>query len=156
MINISDEYYLKVAVNEAKKAYLNQEIPVGAVLVDNFTHEVIAKSYNKKEKNHDVTSHAEINVIRKASKTIKNWRLDNCTLYVTLEPCSMCMSAILQSRISRVVYILNEENTGACVSKIDLTKVYPSKTTIFKADDKYNYKDLLEHFFKNKRIDDQD
>lgn len=151
MKTFSDEFYLEIAYKEALKAYKHNEIPVGAVIVDNATHKIIAKSYNKKEKNNDVTSHAEINAIRKASKKINNWRLEGCTLYVTLEPCSMCMSAILQARISRVVYILNEDFMGACGSKIDLTKIYDSKTTVFKSGDIFTYKKLLEKFFLTKR-----
>lgn len=150
-MNKEEIKYLKLAYKEALKAYFHNEIPVGAVLIDNDTKEVIAKSYNKKEKNSDVTSHAEINVIRKASKIRKNWRLENTTLYVTLEPCPMCMSAILQARISSLVYILDEKTMGACGSKLDLTKEMPSKTTIFKADDIFNYKNLIEKFFKEKR-----
>ena len=146
-----DLKYLKIAYQEALKAYEKGEVPVGAVLVDNLTHKMLAKSYNQKESKNDISSHAEINVIRKASRKLNNRRLDNTTLYVTLEPCSMCMSAIIQARIARVVYIVDEPNMGSCFSKIDLVKIFNSKTTISKVEDKFKYGELLNSFFKNKR-----
>lgn len=146
-----DNKFMEIALIEAKKAFNKNEVPIGAVLVDNANHEIIAKSFNKKEKSFDVTSHAEINVLRKASKKRKSWRLNDTTLYVTLEPCSMCMSAIIQSRISRVVFILDEKEMGACGSKIDLTKAFNTNLTVFKISDNRNYKELLQSFFEKQR-----
>ncbi len=97
-----DNKYMKMALKEAKKAYLIGEIPVGAVIV--YKDKVIAKAYNEKEKYNDVTRHAEITAIRKASKKLNNWRLNDCIMYITLFPCPMCASAINQARISKVVY----------------------------------------------------
>ena len=146
-----DEKFMEIAIKEAKIAYEENEIPVGAVLIDNFSHEVIAKAHNSKEKKNDITGHAEINVIKKAEKKLKNWRLENTTLYVTLEPCPMCMSAILQARISRVVYMLNDKELGAAHSKIDLTKIYKTNTTVFKIEENSEYYKIFQDFFKKHR-----
>ncbi len=146
-----DEKFMEIAIKEAKIAYEENEIPVGAVLIDNFSHEVIAKAHNNKEKKNDITGHAEINVIKKAEKKLKNWRLENTTLYVTLEPCPMCMSAILQARISRVVYMLNDKELGAAHSKTDLTKIYKTNTTVFKTEENSEYYKIFQDFFKKHR-----
>ena len=99
----NDIYFMEVALKEAKKAYKIGEVPVGCVLVDQ-NDKIIAKAYNKKEKLHDVCGHAEILCIKKASKKIGDWRLNDLTLYVTLEPCLMCSSGIIQSRIKRIIF----------------------------------------------------
>ena len=103
-----DTKYMRMAINEAKKALLLGEVPVGAVIVRN--NEVIAKAYNKKEKLNCCIKHAEILAIEKASKKVNNWRLDGCDIYITLEPCPMCASAIKQSRISNVYYGLSNSD----------------------------------------------
>ena len=105
-----EEYYMKIAIKEAKKALNKREVPVGAIIVKN--NKIISKSHNKKEKLNDLTKHAEMIAISKACKKIKNWRLDDCTLYVTMEPCMMCSGAIEQSRIKKVVYGVKNENYG--------------------------------------------
>ncbi len=146
-----DEKFMNIAIKEAKIAYEKNEIPVGAVLIDNFSHKIIVKAHNDKEKKNDITGHAEINAIRKAEKKLKNRRLENTTLYVTLEPCPMCMSAILQSRISRVVFMVNDEEFGAAHSKIDLTKIYKTNTTVFKIEENPEYIKIFQDFFKKHR-----
>ena len=92
--------YMQIAIQEAKLAAQQGEIPVGAVLVCN--GKVIAKAHNQRETTGDATAHAEILVIREACAKLNNWRLKDCTLYVTLEPCSMCAGALIQSRIKKV------------------------------------------------------
>ena len=99
--------YMNIAFDEAKKAFKCDEVPIGAVLVKN--DKIIAKSHNNKEKKSCCLCHAELNVIKKASKKFKNWRLDDCELYVTLDPCPMCASAIKQSRISTVYSALHRK-----------------------------------------------
>ncbi len=146
-----DEKFMNIAIKEAKRAYQENEVPVGAVLIDNFSHKIITIAHNSKEKKNDITGHAEINAIRKAEKKLKNWRLENTTLYVTLEPCPMCMSAILQSRISRVVFMVNDEEFGAALSKIDLTKIYKTNTTVFKIEENPEYVKIFQDFFKKHR-----
>lgn len=96
-----NEYYMKLALKEARKAYKRNEVPVGAIIVSN--GKIIAKGNNQRENSGDVTKHAELIAIRKASKKKKDWRLNDCTMYVTLFPCPMCASAIVQSRISKLV-----------------------------------------------------
>ena len=98
----NDTYYIKEALKEAKKAYSIGEIPVGCVIV--YNDKIIARGYNRREKNQQAIDHAEIIAIRKASKKIGSWRLDDCKMYITLEPCVMCSGAIIQSRIKEVIY----------------------------------------------------
>ena len=116
------EEFMQVALKEAKKAYKKLEIPVGAVIVKN--GEIIAKAHNIKEKKKDTTKHAEIIAIQKASKKLESWRLNDCELYVTLEPCPMCAGAIIQSRIKKVYIGTLDEKTGACGSVLNLFKDY--------------------------------
>ena len=99
----NDIYYMNIAVKEAKKAYDLKEIPVGAIIVDS-NGKIIGKGHNNKEIKKSAIGHAEINAIIKANKKINNWRLLECTMYVTLEPCEMCKKVINESRIKRVVY----------------------------------------------------
>ena len=96
------EYFMKMAYCEAKKAYRKDEIPVGCVIV--CENEILACGYNKKECKNNALMHAEIIAIDKACKKLGSWRLDNCDIYVTLEPCMMCMGAIIESRIRNVYY----------------------------------------------------
>ena len=104
------EKYMKIALKEAEKALKYNEVPVGCVIVKN--KKIIAKAYNQKEKTKNVTKHAEIIAISKACKKIKNWRLDNCEIYITMEPCMMCSGAIEQSRIKKIIYGAKNENYG--------------------------------------------
>lgn len=119
---MNKEDYMKLALEEAKKAYDELEIPVGAIVVKN--GKVIAKAYNEKEKKQDSTKHAEILAIQKATKKLKSWRLYDCDMYVTLEPCSMCAGALIQSRIRKVYIGTMDEKTGACGSVLNLLEDY--------------------------------
>lgn len=110
-----DEFYMKEAIKEAKKALKNGEVPVGAILVDEDGN-ILARGYNMKEKRKDPSAHAEIIVIKKACKKLNDWRLDDYSLYVTLQPCLMCFGALIQARIKRLIF-------GA----------YDSKESIFKS-----------------------
>lgn len=112
--------FMKEALKEAKKAYDEDEIPVGAVIVKD--GKIIARAHNVKEQKNDTTCHAEILAIKKASKKLDSWRLYGCTMYVTLEPCSMCTGALINSRIDKVVIGTMDEKTGACGSKLNLLK----------------------------------
>ena len=96
-----DEKYMKEAIKEAKKAYKLKEVPIGCVIV--YHGKIIGRGYNRRNTDKSTLSHAEITAIRKASKYIGDWRLEGCTLYVTLEPCQMCSGAIIQARIDKVV-----------------------------------------------------
>ncbi len=105
-----EEKFMKIAINEAKKALILGEVPVGAVIVKE--GKIISKAYNKKEKMNCVTKHAELIAVEKASKKINNWRLDGCDIYITLEPCPMCASAIKQARISNIYYGLSNSDSN--------------------------------------------
>jgi tRNA(adenine34) deaminase len=109
---------MKAALTEAKKAYLIDEVPVGAVIV--YNNKIIARGHNTREKEQSVLGHAEINAIRKASKKVGSWRLEDCEMYVTLEPCSMCSGAIIQSRIKNLYFGAYDPKTGACGSVLNL------------------------------------
>lgn len=114
------EKYMKEALKEAKKALQKMEVPVGAVIVKD--KKIIARAHNLKEIKKNTIKHAEINAIEKASKKLESWRLINCEIYVTMEPCAMCMGAIINSRIKKIYYGVSDEKSGCCGSVIDLTK----------------------------------
>ncbi len=118
---------MKLALEQAKLSA--SDIPVGAVIVRD--GEIIAQACNRKEKTSDVTAHAEIVAIREAEKKLKNWRLDGCDLYVTLEPCPMCAWAIIQARINTVYFGSYDVNYGALGSKIDLRKLLNSSIKVY-------------------------
>ena len=98
--------FMSVAIREARKSYKIGDVPVGAVIVKNGV--IIAKAHNIKEKKHNAIMHAEIIAIEKACKKLKRWRLNDCELYVTMEPCMMCTGAIVQSRIKKIYYSIND------------------------------------------------
>lgn len=117
-----EEKFMKMALKEAKKAYDKLEIPVGAVIVKD--GKIIAKAHNLKETKFDTTKHAEILAIQKASKKLQSWRLLDCEMYVTLEPCSMCAGAIINSRIKKIYIGTLDEKTGAAGSVLNLFEDY--------------------------------
>ena len=117
-----DEHYMAMAVEQAREAYVAGEVPVGAILVDQSSGQVIARARNRTEQDCDPTSHAEMACIRHASKVLGRWRLLDCTLYVTLEPCPMCAGAILQSRLGTVVYGAPNKLLGADGSWIQMLR----------------------------------
>lgn len=112
--------YMEIALKLAKKASNNGDVPIGAIIVDE-NNNIIGKGFNKKEKNNDPTQHAEIIAIKKACKKIGNWRLLNCTIYTTLEPCLMCVGALLQTRIKHIVFALKDSKFGCVESLYNLT-----------------------------------
>ena len=115
------EKYMKEALIEANKAYVEDEVPIGAVIV--YKDQIIARSHNTKEKQNNPLCHAEINVIDQACKKIGDWRLDECELYVTVEPCLMCTGAILQTRIKKVVYGCSDPKGGAIDTVMKVSEV---------------------------------
>ena len=116
------EKFMEEAIKEAKKAAKKLEVPVGCVIVKN--GEIIAKAHNQKETKLDTTRHAEIIAIQKASKKLEAWRLLDCEMYVTLEPCTMCAGAIINARIRKVIIGTEDPKTGACGSVFNLLKDY--------------------------------
>ncbi len=139
--------FMAIAIEEAKKS--EGDIPVGAVIVKN--GKIIAKAHNTREKDNDITSHAEIIAIRQAEKLLNNWRLDDCEMYVTLEPCPMCGWAILQSRIKSVYFGSYDKNYGSFSSKIDLRQISSSKPKIYGGIKEEECDSLLKNFFQTLR-----
>lgn len=113
-----DEKFMSLALNEAKKAEAIDEVPIGCVIVKD--NKVIARGHNLRETKKDPLGHAELVAIKKASKKLMNWRLEDCDLYVTLEPCIMCSGAIIQSRIRRVIFGAYDPKGGAISSSINV------------------------------------
>lgn len=132
------------------KAYLKDEIPVGAIIVKN--NRIISKAYNRREKNQIATHHAEVLAINKACKKLKSWRLDDCDIYVTLEPCPMCAGAILNARIRNVFYAVPDvENGGhSRFNMFSNTLNHSCNCKHLNEYEKLN-KDLIQKFFKEKR-----
>lgn len=145
------EKFMKEALKEAKKAYQKLEVPVGAVIVKD--EKIIARAHNIKETKKDTTKHAEIIAIQKASKKLNNWRLTDCDMYITLEPCTMCTGAIINSRIRKIYIGTMDEKTGACGSKLNLLEDYTfnHKVELETGILKNECKEMLQDFFKNLR-----
>ena len=143
--------FMKSALKEAEKSYDKEEIPVGAVIVKD--GKIIARGHNLKETKNDTTNHAEIIAIRKASKKLKSWRVTACTMYVTLEPCTMCAGALIQARLDKVVIGTMDEKTGACGSVLNVLEDYKfnHKVEIEKGVMEKECKEILQKFFKELR-----
>ena len=142
MLIYDDDYYFNLAIKEAKKALKSKNVPIGCIIV--YKNKIIAKAYNKKNSDNISIYHAEILCIIKACKKLKTWRLDDCEMYVTLEPCKMCISAIAESRIKKVYYILSSNYKKGEISNA-------TNTNLVGDNDDYDYKKLLSSFFENKR-----
>lgn len=139
-----DDYFMNIALEEAKLAYEIGEIPVGCVIVRN--NVIIAKSHNCKESKKNSVMHAELLAVDRACQVVGNWRLDDCILYTTLEPCMMCMGAIIESRIPKVFYGTKCKNE----QMYDVDKISAKKITIVNVRDE-RCSTILSNFFKNKR-----
>lgn len=146
-----NEKFMQEALKEAKKAYDKLEVPVGAVIVKD--GKVIARAHNLKETKLDTTKHAEILAIQKASKKLESWRLLDCEMYVTLEPCSMCAGAIINARIKKIYIGALDEKTGAAGSVLNLLKDYKfnHEVEVEKGIMKEQCESMLKDFFKNLR-----
>ena len=140
--------FMKQALKEAKKAYEKLEVPVGAVIVKD--GKIIAKAHNLKETKTDTTKHAEILAIQKASKKLESWRLLDCEMYITLEPCSMCAGAIINSRIKKIYIGALDEKTGAVGSVLNLFEDYKfnHKVEVEKGVMQKECENILKDFFK--------
>ena len=146
------EYFMKEALKEAKKAYKKLEVPVGVVIVKD--DKIIARGYNQKESKNSPIKHAEIIAIEKACKKLNNWRLNDCDMYITLEPCAMCAGAIINSRIKKIYIGAMEHNSGACGSKLNLLQDYEfeTKVEIETGIMQEECQKILKSFFKEIRI----
>lgn len=141
---MSEEYYMNIAYKEALKAYKKKEIPVGAIIVKD--NKIISKAHNDRQKRFNILGHAEIKSILKAEKKLKDWRLDDCEMYVTLNPCKMCKMLISESRLKKVIYLSkndknnkNQENSNNIVQTNVCNEL------------KLRYENLLKTFFKEMR-----
>ncbi|MBE6583723.1 MAG: nucleoside deaminase [Ruminococcaceae bacterium] len=145
-----DLYYMSLALEQAKKAAQEWEIPVGAVIVRD--GEIIASAHNNRERTGDATGHAELLAIREACLVLGGWHLEKCTLYVTLEPCPMCSGAIVNSRLGRVVYGAKDAKAGALGSVLDM-RYYPlnHKPLVEGGVMKQECAEILSDFFKKRR-----
>ncbi|MGJ5623769.1 tRNA adenosine(34) deaminase TadA [Staphylococcus haemolyticus] len=148
----NDEYYMKLAIEEAKKAQKLGEVPIGAIIVKN--NEVIASAHNLRETVQLPTAHAEHIAIERASKVVGSWRLEECKLYVTLEPCVMCAGAIVMSRIPKVVYGATDPKGGCSGSLMNLLEEpqFNHRAEIVKGVLEQECGDLLRNFFRELRL----
>ncbi len=119
-MNKTNEYFMKQAYKEALKAYEKDEVPVGCVIVKD--DKIIARAHNLKETKQSAIAHAEVTAIEKASKKLNNWRLEDCKMYVTLEPCPMCTGAIINSRIKEIYIAVEDKISGCCGTVVDLAR----------------------------------
>ena len=145
------EFYMRKALELASEASAAGEVPVGCVICD-AEGNIIGCGRNRREENSDATAHAEMEAIRNACAHKGDWRLDDCSLYVTLEPCPMCTGAIIQSRIPRIVFGAREPQTGSCGSVIDLFREnYGHSPAVYPGVLGDECAGLMKSFFKNRR-----
>ena len=145
------EKWMALAIEQAKLAQAMDEVPVGAVLVQD--DQLIASAHNQPITNNDPTAHAEIQLLRAVGKKLNNYRFPNTTLYVTLEPCTMCLGAMIHARVLRVVFGAYDQKTGVCGSCTDLStsQCFNHTITIEGGVLANDCKQLLQQFFKNRR-----
>jgi len=146
-----DKFFMREALKEAKKAYKKNEVPVGAVVV--YNNKIIAKAHNLNITTNDPTAHAEILALRKASKVLRNYRLPDCELYTTLEPCPMCAGAMVYARIKRLVYAAEDPKSGCCKSVLNIVnnKKLNHRIEVVSGVCKKEAEKLLKKFFKRLR-----
>lgn len=148
---MEDEQFMKEAIKQAKKAYKQDEVPIGCVIVQN--GEIIARAYNKRNKKRNPLAHAEIMAINKASKVLGDWRLEDCTMYITLEPCQMCAGAIVQARIPKVVIGSMNPKAGCAGSILNLLQVqaFNHQVELVRGVMEEECTNMLQEFFKELR-----
>ena len=147
----NDEKWMALAITQAVKADTEGEVPVGAVIVKD--GQLIARAHNQPKATNDATAHAEIQLLRAAGKLQKNYRLIDTTIYVTLEPCAMCLGAMMHARIKRMVYGASDPKTGVCGSHVDLSSesFFNHEMEISGGVLEKECKELLQSFFKSRR-----
>lgn len=156
MLEHNHEFYLRAALKEARRALDENEIPIGAVIV--FDNQIIARAHNQKERLKDPTAHAEMIALTQAANYLDNWRLLNTTLYVTVEPCAMCASALVQARVNTLVYGTKDSRMGACGSIWNLVRNKHSDHQIEVISNILNdeCRELLQKFFRRRRQQKQE
>ena len=142
---------MREALKEAEKAYRKGEVPVGAVIT--FKGKIIARGYNQTMRLNDSTAHAEILAIKKAAKYLKNFRLNNTVMYVTIEPCSMCAGALIWARVGHLIYGVSDVKSGACgsVTNIVQNKTLNHQLKVTREILEEDCKNIIQKFFKEKR-----
>ncbi|MFQ3675047.1 MAG: tRNA adenosine(34) deaminase TadA [Endomicrobiia bacterium] len=146
-----NKYFMSQALKEAHKAYKKCEVPVGAVVVKN--NKIISKGYNSNITTNDPSAHAEIVAIKKAAKKLKNYRLNDCEIYVTLEPCPMCAGAMVYARIKKLFYAVEDPKSGACKSVFNIVnnKKLNHRIDVESGLCREEAKRLLQKFFRERR-----
>jgi len=155
MINLQkeDERYMRVAIEAARIAEDNGDVPIGAVIV--YKSQIIGKAYNQKEQLQDPTAHAEIIALTQAASFRESWRLDGCTMYVTLEPCPMCAGALVLARIDRLVYGCEDPKAGACKSLYNIVQDgrLNHRLEVISGVLAHDCLKLLQDFFQKRRVE---
>ena len=148
----ADEKFMKAAITQARKAYAIDEVPIGCVIVQN--DKIIARGYNRRNIDKNTLAHAELSAIRKASKKTGDWRLEDCTMYVTLEPCQMCAGAIVQSRMKRVVIGSMNAKAGCAGSILNLLQMqqFNHQVEITRGVREEECSQMLSQFFRELRV----
>ena len=151
-MEFDDEYWMQKALELAHKAQAEDEVPVGAIIVKD--NQLIAEAWNQPIQSHDPSAHAEINAMRKAGQALNNYRLIDTTLYVTLEPCSMCVGAMIHARIKRLVFGAYDLKTGAAGSAIELIQSdkHNHRVELMPGVMEEECKEVLQRFFRMKRL----
>lgn len=146
-----DEKYMRAAIREAKKAYALDEVPIGCVIV--FEDKIIARGYNRRNTDKNTLAHAELTAIKKASKKLGDWRLEGCTMYITLEPCQMCAGAIVQARVDKVVLGAMNPKAGCAGSVLNLLDIaaFNHQVAIQRGILEEECSDMLSQFFSELR-----
>ncbi|CUH93886.1 tRNA adenosine(34) deaminase TadA [Herbinix luporum] len=152
MRDMTDEKFMKEALKQAKRAYLLGEVPIGCVIV--YQDKIIGRGYNKRNTNKTTLAHAEITAINKASKKMGDWRLEDCTIYITLEPCQMCSGAIVQARIKRAVIGTMNPKAGCAGSILNILQMdeFNHQVEITRGVLQNECAEIIQKFFKELRI----
>ena len=147
-----DERYMKEAIRQARKAEALDEVPIGCVIV--YDGRIIARGYNRRNTDKITLSHAELNAIRKASRKLGDWRLEGCTMYITLEPCQMCAGAIVQARVTRVVIGSRNPKAGCAGSVLNLLQMaeFNHQVELTEGVLTEECSNMLSEFFRNLRV----
>lgn len=151
-----EEKYMKEAIRQAKKAYAIGEVPIGCVIV--YEDKIVGRGYNRRMTDKNTLSHAELNAIKKASKVMGDWRLDDCEMFITLEPCQMCSGAIVQSRIKKVYIGSMNPKAGCAGSILNLLQVpqFNHQVEMEKGILEEECSGMLKHFFRELREKNKD
>lgn len=154
MDDTNDIKYMKEAMKQARKAYETGEVPIGCIIVENATGKIVGRGYNRRNTDKTTLAHAEITAIKKASKTLGDWRLEGCTIYITLEPCPMCAGAIVQARLDRCVYAAPSDKAGCAGSVVNLLNEprFNHQVKLVHGVMEEESQELIKRFFKELRL----